>query len=143
MNEYWLYGIIILLVVLSFYLFRLVFNQYRLNQRQKKRMKLGKKLEAKAQKVLSRKGFKNIRYQKQYNYKLIEDGSQKVIKIIPDFTATRHGKFCVIEVKTGQSAPSVYNESTRRQLLEYNFVLKPDRLYLLDMGRQQLKEIRF
>jgi Holliday junction resolvase len=106
-------------------------------------MKLGKKLEGKAEKYLIRRGFKNIHYQKQYQYKLAENGTQKVIKIIPDFTATKRGKFCVIEVKAGQSAPSVYNESTRRQLLEYNHALHPDQLYLLDMGKREIKEIRF
>ncbi|MFB6317582.1 hypothetical protein [Saccharicrinis sp. FJH54] len=143
MSEYWLYGVILLLVFLSLYLFRMVFIQYRMNRKQRRRMRLGKKMEGKAEKFLARKGFRHIQYQKPYQYKLAEDGRQKNIRIIPDFTATRRGKLCVIEVKTGESAPSVHNESTRRQLLEYHHALQPDHLFLLDMGKQQLKEITF
>lgn len=143
MNSYRLYALILVLLVLVFYLLILVYRQYRKNRKQRKRMALGKKLEQKAERILMRKGFKKIAYQKPYSYTLKVDGKKHTIKVIPDFTATKRGRFCVIEVKSGKSAPSIYNENTRRQLLEYDYALSPYTTYLLDMENEVLKEIKF
>lgn len=143
MNSYLLYIIIAALAFLALYLLRLVYLQYRLNRKQKRQMRLGKHLEQRAEKFLRKKGFKKIAAQKPHTYALLIDGQKRSIKIIPDFIAYKRGKLCVIEVKSGKYAPSIHNESTRRQLLEYKHALNPDKVYLLDMSKEKIMEITF
>lgn len=143
MTNNYLYFLLVLLLFVVLYLLRLVLINWFKKRKQIKRLNAGKNAEDKAYRILVKHGFKKIAYQKPYEYVLKEDGIKKVIKIIPDFVAHQRNRFCVIEVKWGASAPSIKNESTRRQLLEYYFAIKPDTLYLLDMSQKKLKEIEF
>lgn len=137
---YIIFGVLFLFILL---LARIVFVNWLKKRRGLKKMKVGKKMETKAKKVISQAGFKKIRYQENFFYGLKVNDEEVKIACIPDFVAEKNGDKCVIEVKWGASAPKIGNAATRRQLLEYHHAIQPDRLFLLDMNDRSLKEIHF
>ena len=65
------------------------------------------------------------------------------IEVRVDFLATRKGRPCVIEVKTGELAPNPRHGPTRRQLLEYSLLFPEREIYLLDMSKGVAHRIEF
>ena len=143
MSDAYYYIIIFFLVLLVILLLRSVLKTSAFKRKQKRKMALGKRLEKKARRFLKHNGFKQIEYQKQFTYYVKEAGDLKKITLIPDYVALKGGDNCIIEVKSGVVAPFIRNEATRRQLLEYHHVIKPERLYLLDITLGKLKLIEF
>lgn len=131
------------LTLIILILARLVFLAWLRKRKSLKKMKVGKKMESKAKKIISHAGFKKVKYQENFFYHLRVNGDRVKVACIPDFVAEKSGKKCVIEVKWGASAPLISNSATRRQLLEYQHAIQPDKLFLLDMRVKSLKEITF
>lgn len=113
------------------------------NLKTKRRFKRAKKSEVKAVKLLKKYGFEIIDLQKTKNYNLIIDGKFINATVRADMIAKRGNKIYVVEVKSGKKAPSLKNIATRRQLLEYYLVYKPDGLILVDMEREKIHSVDY
>jgi len=100
-------------------------------------------LKQQAEKLLQKNGYFILSKQKELFYTLLENDNSVKIKIVPDFIVSKKNKTYVVEVKTGTSAPSITNSSTRRQILEYYHVLDCDGVILLDMEQNVFKHIDF
>lgn len=109
----------------------------------RKRFERGNRLELQAKNFLKNKGYTIIDYQSTYKHQFIEDGEVQCVEIQPDYIVKKNGKKYIVEVKSGSQAISARNKSTRRQLLEYDYVVENDGVFLLDMENRQLKLIRF
>jgi hypothetical protein len=55
----------------------------------------------------------------------------------------KKGKTYIVEVKSGTSAIHLKNISTRRQLLEYDFVVENDGMFILDMENENMQLVEF
>tara|TARA_B110000444_G_C18307019_1_gene352224 strand:- start:111 stop:329 length:219 start_codon:yes stop_codon:yes gene_type:complete len=64
-------------------------------------------------------------------------------KLIPDYLEKKKGETYIVAVKSGSSAISLDNRSTRKQLLEYYFVIENDRIILLNMERRKMQLVKF
>ena len=60
----------------------------------------------------------------------------------PDFLVKKNGNFYLAEVKTGD-ASSIKNISTRRQLLEYSFLMNLNTVILVDIKEKKIREVDF
>jgi hypothetical protein len=109
----------------------------------KKRFKRGAELEDKAKSFLQKKGFKIIGYQEEFYHNYIVDGKKETSKLIVDYIVKKKGKRYLVEVKSGNTAISIKDAKTRRQILEYDFVIENDGIYLLDMENETLHLIKF
>ena len=140
MEKYVLIFICILLGVTSF---RLWYNNFSKKKQQKRRFKRGLKLEQKAARFLISKGFKIIGEQVAYEHAYYVDHEEVISTINIDYLVEKGEKLFVVEVKSGKSAISIKNRSTRRQLLEYAVAIDCDGVYLLDMENRNLQLIEF
>lgn len=113
------------------------------NLKIKKRFKKAKKSEEKAIELLEKYGFKIIDLQKAENYNLIIDGKIINATVRADMIAKKGNKIYVVEVKSGKKAPSLKNIATRRQLLEYYLVYRPDGLILVDMEKEKIHSVDY
>lgn len=143
MDSITIYIVFSVLSLFILFLLRLLIVHWIKGRRRLRNMAVGKKMEHKAKRIIAQLGFKNIRYQENFFYTLNVNGETLKICCIPDFVAEKKGKSCVIEVKWGNAAPSVTLAATRRQLLEYQYVIKPNHLFLLDMTKKHLNEVIF
>lgn len=109
----------------------------------RRRFKIAAKAEKAAIKVLESSGFKILKEQVGAENVFSVDGHTARSKVRADFIAEKQGKRYVVEVKSGESAPSPTNSATRRQLLEYEHVFKPDGLVLVNMSAATLHEVAF
>lgn len=118
-------------------------DDYLRQRKVKKRFDRGAKLELDAKRFLQNKGYTIIDYQSTYDHHYQVDGIDHTATIQPDYMVRKKGKTYIVEVKSGTSAISASNRNTRRQLLEYDYVIKNDGVLLLDMENKNLQLIRF
>jgi len=109
----------------------------------KTRMKKARKGELKAIELLQRNGYEILDAQKQKQYNMTVDNKKYQISVKADMIVKKGKKIYVAEVKTGEKAPSANLPATRRQLLEYFLVYKPDGIILVDMENQILKKVEY
>jgi len=97
----------------------------------------------KAEKLLKKNGYSIVakEYCSKIKVKVDDDLFETMIRA--DLIVEKDGFTYVAEVKTGQSATSLMDCGTRRQLLEYNFYLKPDGILLVDMDERKIHSIEF
>lgn len=133
----------IIIMALAFLIIRYKLNEYFKQRKVKKRFERGNKLELQAKSFLKSKGFTMVDYQSTYEHKYMVDGEVQYAEIKPDYIVKKNGKKYIVEVKSGTTAISARNRSTRRQLLEYDYVVENDGVFLLDMENRDLKLIQF
>jgi len=133
----------IIIMALVFLIIRYKLNEYFKQRKVKKRFERGNKLELQAKSFLKSKGFTMVDYQSTYEHKYMVDGEVQYAEIKPDYIVKKNGKKYIVEVKSGTTAISARNRSTRRQLLEYDYVVENDGVFLLDMENRDLKLIQF
>lgn len=109
----------------------------------KRRFAVGARAEKDAVTLLERHGYAILEGQASGKNVFLVDGEQTVSAVRADYIAEKEGRRFVVEVKSGESAPSPTNAATRRQLLEYEHVFRPDGLILADMHEEKLKRIEF
>jgi len=109
----------------------------------KKRFDKGAQAELDAVVLIESNGFKITEDQSKVDCSFKVDGEKVSYTLRADFLATKNGKKYVIEVKSGDSAPDPKYSATRRQLLEYDHVYRPDGLLLADMKEVALHTIEF
>lgn len=105
--------------------------------------KKGRGAEEKARKVLKKQGFKIIQEQYPLEHDFYIDDKAISIDLRVDYLVQKKHRKFLVEVKSGQSAPTIFNKDTRRQLLEYHVVNPFDGLLLLDMESKTIKEVKF
>jgi hypothetical protein len=109
----------------------------------KHRFAVGAKAELDAVSLLKKHGYTVLGDQVSGQNVFLVDGKEVTSVVRADFRAEKDGKSYIVEVKSGDSAPSPRNSATRRQLLEYEHVFRPDGLILADMREGTLKSVDF
>ncbi len=139
--ERWFYllGFIVCLSLLFYQWFR----SWQQRQVQLKRLKRGKQLEQEARRFLTGKGFHILGEQVEISHDYEVNGEPHSSIIVLDYLVRKRGKIYIVEVKSGASATSIQNGGTRRQILEYDFVLKNDGIFLLDMEHHEMHLVKF
>ncbi|MGI6485757.1 MAG: hypothetical protein ACOX15_05450 [Tepidanaerobacteraceae bacterium] len=137
----WLYYSISGLTAVVFTLLYLI--KYFRTIKAKNRIRKAKRSEKKAIKLLESRGFEIVDIQKENSYKLYVDGKPYEACVKADIIARKGSKYYVAEVKSGEKATSPRYPETRRQLLEYFLVYKPDGLILVDMEKKNLRKIEY
>jgi len=132
-----------IIVTLLFFLIRYKITEYFKALKVKKRFERGNKLELQAKKFLKSRGYTITDYQNTYAHQYSVNGVLQTAEIQPDYIVKKNGKTYVVEVKSGNTAINVSNRSTRRQLLEYDYVVENDGVFLLDMENRELKLVQF
>ncbi|MBS2213884.1 hypothetical protein KEM09_20920 [Carboxylicivirga mesophila] len=133
----------LIIIVLSYLIIRHKVKTYFQERKVRKRFERGNRLELQAKSFLKSKGYTIVDYQSTYQHKYLEDGEVQYAEIQPDYIVKKNGKQYIVEVKSGSQAISARNKSTRRQLLEYDYVVENDGVFLLDMENRQLKLVQF
>ena len=119
------------------------FRRWRTKAIQIKQLRRGKELENDARPFLVKKGFQILGEQVEIIHDYEVDGHPESSTIVVDYLVKKRSKVYIVEVKSGVSATSIQNGATRRQILEYDFVMKNDGVILLDMEHQQMHRVRF
>lgn len=142
-NQLIVLALAIVIVVLLFIVLRHKVIDYSRQRQARKRFARGNKLELDAKSFLQNKGYTILDYQGTYEHHYLVDGVDHTATIQPDYMVKRKGKTYIVEVKSGTSAISAQNRHTRRQLLEYDYVIENDGVLLLDMENHHLQVIQF
>ncbi|MCU4173628.1 hypothetical protein J1N11_00975 [Marinilabiliaceae bacterium N1Y90] len=132
-----------IITVLIFLISRYKLREYYKLRQVKKRFERGNKLELQAKKFLKSKGYTIVDYQSSYEHRYKVNGELQTAEIQPDYIVKKNGKKYIVEVKSGNTAINASNRNTRRQLLEYDYVVENDGVFLLDMENRTLKLIQF
>ncbi|MDA3853956.1 MAG: hypothetical protein PF444_06935 [Bacteroidales bacterium] len=134
-------GLIIAVLLLAF-----LYQSYTLAKKkraQKRRFKRGDQLEKEAAVFLKKKGYQVLASQKVFYHTFKSDKTEKKAKLITDYIVKKGRKTYIVEVKSGKSAIKLSDKNTRRQLLEYDFVIPNDGVILLDMENRKLQLVEF
>ena len=134
---------IIIILILLFALAKYKFISYRLKQKQKKRFARGLMLENEAFSYLKSLGYSIIDTQQTHYHQYEINGIKQTSKIILDYLVEKEGKTYIVEVKSGNSAIYINNSNTRRQLLEYDYTINSDGIFLLDMENKKMQLVKF
>ncbi|RUA24575.1 MAG: hypothetical protein DSY76_07685 [Bacteroidetes bacterium] len=135
--------LLFVIAVLIILLLKYKYKEYSKIRKQKKRFARGLVLENEARSFLEKKGYKVIAEQPEFYHEYEVDGVSHKSLIKPDYIVSRKGKKYIVEVKSGKSAILISNSATRRQILEYDFVIENDGIFLLDMENKKLQNIQF
>ena len=81
--------------------------------------------------------------QKVFYHTYQVDKTVQKAKLITDYIVEKGGKTYIVEVKSGKSAITLSDRNTRRQMLEYDFVIPNDGVILLDMENKKLQLVEF
>ncbi|MCK5824429.1 MAG: hypothetical protein KAG96_03385 [Ichthyobacteriaceae bacterium] len=138
-----MYLLMAIVFVLLIALLRYKLIAYNKKRKQRKRFERGNELEIKARGFLESKGYKIISEQEIHYHKYSVNGKEYKSKLILDYVVEKSGKKYIVEVKSGQSAVSLHDKNSRRQLLEYDFVIENDGVFLLDMESKNMQKVNF
>jgi Holliday junction resolvase-like predicted endonuclease len=118
-------------------------EQFNKKRKQKKRFARGLMLENRARSFLRDKGYSIVSEQEICYHRYKVNGKNFQSKIILDYVVKKNNKNYIVEVKSGKSAISVQDKNSRRQLLEYDFVIENDGIFLLDMENRVMNLVEF
>lgn len=118
------------------------FGRWRARRRGRYFQRRGVQAERKAERLLTRLGYRVVSRQPSAQAHVIVDGSRREITVTGDLLVDRGGRRWLVEVKTG-GRRSPYSDTTRRQLLEYALVYRVDGLLLVDVPGGAVMEIAF
>ena len=135
--------LITLIAILLIAVAKIKYADYRKKRNQRKRFERGNMLETQAKSFLENKGYNILDEQKTYNHNYEVNGENRSSKLIVDYLVTKNGKKYVVEVKSGKLAISLKDKNSRRQLLEYDFVIENDGVFLLDMENENMQLVKF
>lgn len=133
----------LLIISLLIALITIKYKEYQKKRKQKKRFERGNILETQAKSFLEKKGYRILEAQKQFYHNYEVNGKHRSSKLIVDYIAKKNGKTYIVEVKSGNSAISLNDKNSRRQLLEYDFVIENDGVILLDMENKNIQFVKF
>ncbi len=96
-----------------------------------------------AESLLKKNGYRIVERQAVQPWDIFCDNDIHTVELRADLLVEKGGEVYVAEVKTGNSAPDLYNASTRRQLLEYSLAYDVDGVLLVDVEREAVQQVRF
>ncbi len=96
-----------------------------------------------AERLLRQSGYRVLARQQAITWQLESDGDEIEVELRADLLVERDGRSFVAEVKTGDQAPSISTAATRRQLLEYLVAYETDSVLLVDVEREEIREVGF
>jgi hypothetical protein len=134
---------VIVIVVLIIALVKYKLSDYKKKRTIKKRFERGNLLESQARKFLKSKGYRILEEQKIYFHKYLVNGTPHRSKLILDYIVKKEDKTYIVEVKSGKSAIHLKDKNTRRQILEYDFVIENDGVFILDMENKNMQLVEF
>ena len=102
----------------------------------------GARGEARSRRILERHGYRIVAEQERIVGQLLVDGEPLRFELRADAIVEKGGQRLVAEIKTGGAAAPTSRE-TRRQLLEYAHVFRPDGVLLVDVGAERVYRIDF
>ena len=145
MNETFIerFVFIIIIGLLLFITVKYKIEQFNKKRKQKKRFARGLMLENRARGFLQDKGYSIVGEQEICYHRYTVNNRNFESKIILDYVVQKNGKKYIVEVKSGKSAISVKDKNSRRQLLEYDFVIENDGIFLLDMENRVMNLVKF
>ena len=132
-----------LIAILLLAIAKIKYADYRKKHKQKKRFERGNMLETQAKSFLENKGYQIIEEQKVFYHSYEVNNENRNSKLIVDYIVEKKGKKYIVEVKSGKSAISLNDKNSRRQLLEYDFVIENDGVFLLDMENKNMQFVKF
>jgi len=132
-----------IIAILLFALAKYKYLTYQIKRKQKKRFARGIKLENEAYAYLQSLGYSIIGMQQIHYHQYEINGTKQTSKLILDYLVEKDGNRYIVEVKSGQSAIYINNSNTRRQLLEYDYTIQNDGIFLLDMENKKMQLVRF
>ncbi len=135
--------IIVLVVVIFLIIITIKAFVYYQSFKIKKRIKKGLLGEQQAFKFLEKNNFKVLDAQVKLSHTFWVNNEKITIDISPDYLVKKKGKRYLVEVKTGESVGSMFNASTRRQVLEYALINPYDGILLVNMIDKTIEEVRF
>ncbi|NLZ53929.1 MAG: hypothetical protein GX892_12445 [Thermoanaerobacteraceae bacterium] len=121
------------------------FNVIKYLRKRKLRMRVNKakKSEQQALRFMENNGFEILDLQKRCVYTLLIDNKPHKIAVKADMIVKKGNKIYVAEVKSGDKVTSPKYTDTRRQMLEYFMVYRPNGLILVDMEKQKLRTVEY
>lgn len=122
---------------------RLWWERGRASRASRRRQERARKAEIRAERLLVRRGFHVLERQACRRLSMEVDGQRYPAEVRADLLVERDGRHYVAEVKSGLEAPDPLRPATRRQLLEYHLVFRPDGVLLVDMETEQVHEVAF
>lgn len=135
-TDVFIWGIVIGIVLMMF-----ISRKYKRFKTQKM-LQRAKSAEKKAVILLQKWGYTVLDVQLKEKVTITIDGKPHDSTVRADLLVRKGFKRYIVEVKTGgQTSATLPN--VRRQLLEYNLIYQPDGMFLLDMEKEVLKEIKF
>ena len=134
---------IIIIGLLLFILAKYKIEQFNKKRKQKRRFARGLLLENKAWGFLQDRGYSIVGEQEICYHRYTVNNRNFESKIILDYVVQKKGKKYIVEVKSGKSAISIQDKNSRRQLLEYDFVIENDGIFLLDMENRVMNLVKF
>lgn len=137
------YIFIIIIGILFVITVKYKIEQFNKKRKQKKRFARGLMLENRARSFLRDKGYSIVSEQEICYHRYKVNGKNFQSKIILDYVVKKNNKNYIVEVKSGKSAISVQDKNSRRQLLEYDFVIENDGIFLLDMENRVMNLVEF
>jgi hypothetical protein len=143
LNTLIIYSLASISILLGLLFLKLKLKIFFKEQKAKLRLKRGIDKENKAASVLLKKGYKIISHHKKHHYNLISGNKKHKIEFETDYEVIKNGKHYIVEVKSGNSAPSIHNSSTRRQILEYYLFAPNNGILLLNMETENITKITF
>jgi Holliday junction resolvase len=124
-------------------LLRQALKEWAARWRLRRRMRRARQGEREAPSWLEALGYAVVGSQVSGGYTLSVDGESTAINVRADFIVERAGVRYVAEVKTGQAAPRIQNQATRRQLLEYRMAFAVDGVLLIDAETRRVHVVCF
>ena len=138
-REWWALCALVALALLL----RQTLGQWSARWRWQRRLRRARQGERDAPRWLQELGYCVIGSQVVAGYSLSIDGESAAVSVRADYLVERAGLRYVAEVKTGQAAPRIQNQATRRQLLEYRMAFAVDGILLVDAETQRVHVVRF
>ncbi|MCX7668419.1 MAG: hypothetical protein N2Z84_05765 [Atribacterota bacterium] len=100
-------------------------------------------VEKQASHLLEKRGYQVLGEQVEKDAFMVVDGRMVPYRVRVDYLLRKGNKTYVAEVKTGNQAVSFLQSHTRRQLLEYYLVYRPQAVLLVDGEAGKIEEVVF
>jgi hypothetical protein len=143
MEQSYIYILVLFIgLVAGAYLFNLLTRFFRSKDYQA-RAEWANFSEEEAENLLKRHGYNIIGKKVRANVITNVDGQDHLGYVVCDYLVQKGKKTFVAEVKSGQVGIDPTEPATRRQLLEYDYVYKPDGLLLVNMLDQKIYQVKF
>lgn len=100
-------------------------------------------MEKRAAQLLEDRGYRVLGEQVEKSTFVKVDGQKIPYKVRADYFLKKGRRTYIAEVKAGNQVASVLQPHTRRQLLEYYFIYRPQAVLLVDGERGEIEEVTF